>query len=251
MIHNLSKWAANALRAPPDYVESRTEITAGTMTGYVIGLDLGKSQDYTAICIAEVLACERLLIQRSRFEPLASVTERRPLNRYRVVNVRRYPRGTPYPDIYRSVQSVLHQLPPASQEPALFVDRTGVGAPVVDSMREMGIVLTGISITGGSKVNRVSDGNVNVPKFVLASTIDIVLAEDRLELTSEAEASDALKAELQGFRVKKTSHGNEMMEAGREGIHDDLVLATALAIWGADNRPQPGRWIPSPHTTGR
>jgi len=182
---------------------------------------------------------------------MVEIATRRPVNRYRVVNVRRYPRGTPYPDIYRSVQSILAQLPATPMAPSLFVDRTGVGGPVVDAMREMGIALTGISITGGSRINRVSSQDVNVPKALLASSLDIAFAEDRLELTSEAESSDALRAELQGFRVKKTSHGNETMEAWREGIHDDLVLATAMAIWGADNRPKPVTWIKSPVTMGR
>ena len=232
-------------------IEDRYEITPGSLSGYTVGLDLGKSQDFTAISIAEAWKCERIRWQKTRFQPMAEIASRRPINRYRVVNVRRYPRGTPYPDIYRSVQSILAQLPAAPMAPSLFVDRTGVGGPVVDAMREMGIALTGISITGGSRINRVSSQDVNVPKALLASSLDIAFAEDRLELTSEAEASDALRAELQGFRVKKTSHGNETMEAWREGIHDDLVLATAMAIWGADNRPQPATWIRAPVTRRR
>ncbi|GAN55472.1 hypothetical protein [Tanticharoenia sakaeratensis] len=225
-----------------EWAEDRSEITAGRLTGYVVGLDLGKSQDFTALCVAEIWACERLRWQRAKFEALAQVTRRIPTHRYRVVNVHRYPRGTPYPEIGRSVQKVIHQLPTQEDDAALFVDKTGVGAPVVDAMREAGLRLTGVSITGGSRVNRISGQDVNVPKSVLASALDIALAEDRLELTSQADASNALRAELQGFRVKKTVHGNETMEAWREGLHDDLVLATALAIWGADNRPQPARY---------
>lgn len=239
-------------RPEPKVVEKKDEITTGTFSGYVVGLDLGKSQDFTAISVAEVWACERLTWQRTEYETVLGVVRRRKVNRYRVVNVHRYPRGTSYPDIARSVQSVLAQLPVATSSPALFVDKTGVGAPVVDAMREMGIKLTAIGITGGSKPNRISEGNVNVPKSLLASSLDIAFAEDRLDLTADADASDALKAELQGFRVKKTASGNETMEAWREGVHDDLVLATALAIWGGENpAPGPARMVPTRFNLGR
>ncbi|NHN85888.1 hypothetical protein GOB93_14730 [Acetobacter musti] len=227
------------VRPYTEITEDRRVITDGQLDSYVVGLDLGKSQDFTAICVAEVLSCERQRWQRTKFEALARITERRRTRRYRVVNVHRYARGTSYPDITRSVQSILRQLPAAPMNPALFVDRTGVGAPVVDAMREMGLWLTGISITGGSKVSRPNAREANVPKSVLASTLDIAFAEDRLELTSQASASEVLKLELQNFRVKKTAAGNEQFEAWREGHHDDLVLAVSLAIWGAENRPWP------------
>ena len=47
----------------------------------------------------------------------------------------------------------------------------------------------------------------------------------------------ALKKELLNFRVKiniSTSH--DSYEAWREGDHDDLVLAVALACWRARKR---------------
>lgn len=222
-----------------EIVEDRRVITDGELESYSVGLDLGKSQDFTALCVTEVLACERQRWQRTKFDAKAGIVERRGVRRYRVVNLHRYPRGTSYPDITRSVQGILQQLPASPYGAHLFVDRTGVGAPVVDAMREMGLRLTGISITGGSKVSRPKPGEANVPKSVLTSLLDVAFAEDRLALTSHASASDALRHELQNFRVKKTAHGNETMEAWREGIHDDLVLATALAIWGAENRPWP------------
>lgn len=35
------------------------------------------------------------------------------------------------------------------------------------------------------------------------------------------------------------SNGNESFGAWRESVHDDLVLSTAMAVWQAENRPQP------------
>jgi len=230
------------LGVEPVYVEDRHELTAGVSEGFTVGLDLGKSQDFTAVVIAEIIRCDRIHWKRTQFQQEASEHSRRRVYRYRIVNLHRYPRGTSYPDIQRGVKNLLAQLPAREKEPALFVDKTGVGAPVVDAMREMGIVLTAISITAGSTVRHIDSFNTNVSKSILASTLDIALGEDRLEITAAATGSEILKVELQNFRVKKTAAGNDTMEAWRESMHDDLVLAAALAIWGAENRPEPARW---------
>jgi len=42
-----------------------------------------------------------------------------------------------------------------------------------------------------------------------------------------------LAREMAEMRVKITPSGNEQYGAWREGEHDDLVLAVALACWGA------------------
>jgi len=45
-----------------------------------------------------------------------------------------------------------------------------------------------------------------------------------------------LKKEMMDMRVKATPAGNEQFGAWREGEHDDLVFAVALACWGAKKR---------------
>ena len=77
---------------------------------------------------------------------------RRKVMRHRLVNVHRYPKGTPYPEIYHSVKQVLAQLPPRDRWPELVVDGTGVGAPVVDAMREIGMHPLAVVITGGRTI---------------------------------------------------------------------------------------------------
>ena len=42
-----------------------------------------------------------------------------------------------------------------------------------------------------------------------------------------------LVREMENFQVKVTDSGNEQFGAWREGEHDDLLLATALACWAA------------------
>lgn len=50
-----------------------------------------------------------------------------------------------------------------------------------------------------------------------------------------------LLRELQDFRVRFTEAGNATFNA-REGAHDDLVLALALAVFGL-SRPEPAREV--------
>jgi hypothetical protein len=49
--------------------------------------------------------------------------------------------------------------------------------------------------------------------------------------------TDRLVRELQNFRVKLTVAAHETFGAWREGDHDDLVLAVALACWLAEREP--------------
>ena len=46
-----------------------------------------------------------------------------------------------------------------------------------------------------------------------------------------------LKEELLNFKMKiNVATGHDSYEAWREGEHDDLVLAAALAVWAADRK---------------
>jgi hypothetical protein len=49
-----------------------------------------------------------------------------------------------------------------------------------------------------------------------------------------------LRQELLGFEVRITSAGNDTYGAWREGTHDNLVLAVALACWYGEHAPGRG-----------
>jgi len=60
----------------------------------------------------------------------------------------------------------------------------------------------------------------------------VLFQAGRLKVAAELPAARLLVEELLNFRVKinvKTAH--DSYEAWREGVHDDLVLAVALACW--------------------
>ena len=188
-----------------------------------MGLDLGQSQDYTALCVAE-----RVDVPTGKA-------------RYHLRHLERFRLGTSYPAVVEWVGAMLAG-PPLWGCSQLVVDGTGVGAPVVDMFRQKGLVPIAITITGGDTVTG-DGGNYRVPKRYLVSTMQVLLQAGLLKVAEELPDATVLVQELLNFRVKidpLTAH--DSYGAWREGQHDDLVLATAVACWYGERRPGYGVW---------
>jgi hypothetical protein len=56
----------------------------------------------------------------------------------------------------------------------------------------------------------------------------------RLHTSRGLEHAARLVKELENFRVKITAAMKEQFESVREGLYDDLVLATAMAAWAGE-----------------
>jgi hypothetical protein len=185
---------------------------------YTLGLDLGQTKDYTALCVLERHGeAEKAIFQARHLE--------------------RFALGTPYPAIVAAVADMLKQPPLSSGTPRLAVDETGVGAPVVDLFRQarLNAVLHPIHITGGSTVNR-DRGVEYVPKRNLVSVVQVALQTDKLKIAEALPEAGTLVRELQDFQVKITEAANDTYGAWREGAHDDLVLGVALALYVGKKR---------------
>jgi hypothetical protein len=130
--------------------------TACEPTGFVLGLDLGQSNDYTAIITNQRCEGRVLTMKQKPWQPGPEQTGSRVLIRHQIRFIHRYTLGTPYPEIVSSVKSILAQLPEVRDKPELFVDGTGVGRGVVDIFREAGLSPVAVAITAGTSVNRVS-----------------------------------------------------------------------------------------------
>lgn len=128
--------------------------------------------------------------------------------------------------------------------PVLAVDATGVGAPVIDLLKRERLFasLHPVIITAGADETRTDRGFHGVPKRALVSRTQVLLQTNRLRIAKSLPLADTLVRELMNFRAKITEHGNDTYGAWRESIHDDLVLATALAIW-ASSRVSVGVFI--------
>ena len=119
----------------------------------------------------------------------------------------------------------------------MVADATGVGGPVIDMLRgaELGCELMAVTITGGERASRASrsDGGWKVPKRDLVVGLEVMLETGSLRIAAGLREGETFIKELTGMRVKVSAGRREQFGAWREGTHDDLVLAAALACWRA------------------
>lgn len=200
---------------------------------FYAGLDIGQSQDYTALSIVE----------KVREDPA----------RYHLRHARRFELGTPYPEVAGEVAALMgrdeltrtsvtksqegHTIKTRRRErpPTLVVDATGVGRPIVEMLKQEGLSPASIWITGGDSVT-VDGTEYRVPKRELASTVQALLQSGRLLFAEDLPFREVLKDELKKFRAKiNLDTGEASFEHWRERDTDDLVLALACALWYAEH----------------
>jgi hypothetical protein len=203
------------------------------MRSYTVGLDLGKMSDYSAMAFLE---------ERDRPEGMEA---ERPV--FDVTYLHRWRIGTPYPKIVSSVKTLLegerflHRSYQGGgklvlrrvSRVTLAVDATGVGVPVVDMFNDARVngEIRPIAITGGHKAH--NEGAIwYVPKRILVSTLQVALQAGTIQIASQLADAKVLANELQNFQLTFTEAANDTYE-GRQGTHDDYVLAVAMALWSA------------------
>jgi hypothetical protein len=193
---------------------------------YWVGVDLGQKQDHSAIAVVE-----REVITGTRRNPATWELDRRTV--YTVRYLERMPLGTSYLDVAAHVARLTRDIR-MTNPCELVVDATGVGAPVVDVLRraKTGCSLYPVTITAGEHEQCTAEG-YRVPKRDLVVGLELLLEAGALEISRGLETGEELLAELRAMRVSVSAKGHERFEASRNGEHDDLVLATALACWRA------------------
>jgi hypothetical protein len=210
---------------------------------FLVGLDLGKRADFSAAAVVEQSAS-------GRYDARG-----RALWRYDVRSLMRGELNTPYPSLLASVAALLRrpELRPRWESapdpgsgavrlgwappPALIVDGTGVGSAVVDMFIEAGLPgpVIPVVLTAGAQARQAPwNGNGPpawwAPKLDVISSLTVAMQSDRLRV-SPGPLADTLLDEMLRFEVRVTRAAREVMGAWREGAHDDLVLALALAVW--------------------
>jgi Terminase RNaseH-like domain len=191
---------------------------------FVLGLDLGQKQDFTAVAVVEKK-------ERPDDKPMLYLR-----------HLERYALGTPYGEQMDRVASLVEQIKRQinhirPRQPELVVDATGVGVGVVEMLKDRGLKYRAVSITGGV-FESMSGGTYHVPKRNLVSRAVAPFEGKRLKIARGMRLVPELVKELENFKVKvniRTAH--DSYEAWRESDHDDLVLALALACWWAEKRP--------------
>lgn len=212
-----------------------------TANPYCIGLDLGQSNDFTALAIVEMVEGEA---SGPSFRA-GTLHNKKHSPHMHLRHLERYPLRTPYPEIADNVATLLKSedlltyttddfLNSVTHYPELVIDATGVGAPVADLLRQRGLTFRSVIITGGDKVH--GSRRARVPKRDLVSALEVSLQTGALRVAEGLKLWPVLREEMLNFKRKidlKTAH--DSYEHWRESDHDDLVLAVCLACWGVAN----------------
>jgi hypothetical protein len=194
---------------------------------YHIGVDLGQSRDPTAVALVarRVMTANR---DPATWEWIAAYE-------YPVIGLKRLPLGLSYPAIVAEIESLARKVPmQGSRE--LVVDATGVGAAVVDLLRDQirgdALPIVPVIFTAGDAA-RCDKGIWRVPKKDLVHALLVTFQEDRLRIAEKHELAARLVGELRNMALKIGGNDHTSYEAWRENEHDDLVFALALAVWRA------------------
>ena len=182
---------------------------------FYAGLDLGQKRDHAAIAVVDREPDEEGL---------------------RVRHLERLPLGTSYPRVVRRVRELVMDERMVGRC-ALAVDGTGVGAPVVDLLREakLGCELAAVTISGGERESVVG-GVFSVPKRDLIAGVQVLLEQGELRIARDLPEAGALVRELLNVRMTISGSGRVHLGADGAGEHDDLVIALALACWMAKRK---------------
>lgn len=191
-------------------------------SAFFVGLDLGQAQDYTALCVIEQRRTAKTKTEEARTD-------------YHLRHLDRFQLGTPYPVVAERVKALM-ATPPLDGNARLAVDATGVGRPVVDMIEAAGVPMVSPIMIHGGDSHTYDLGTYRVPKRELASTMQVLLQTGRLKIADGLPLAGVLVREMQAFKVKvNVATGHDSYEAWREGDHDDVVLAVAMALWLAEH----------------
>jgi hypothetical protein len=185
-------------------------------TNWVVGVDLGQEHDYSAVVAIEY---------PDRGQRI-----------YRVRHAQRFPLGTRYSEVVDRIHAPL-TLPPLLGRTMLAIDATGLGAPIVEQVKDK-IPSTRchpIVITPGDTVSY-AEGRIRVPKRDLVSTTAVLLQNGRLRIAEGLDATTELVDELLDYRQKISDAGHDSYGPSSSTGHDDLIIALSLACWTAEKR---------------
>lgn len=195
------------------------------MSVYTIGLDLGQSQDFSALAVVEhVWSLPPGVSDESRFR-----SDVHHHHEFHVRALRRWPLGTSYVSVTDDVCQTMRS-PEFRDCATLLYDATGVGRAVGDLMDEK---------FRDHRLRSPQPVTITAPiKENLVSTILVALQRGRLKMAAGIPLGEELLDELQLFQQKIRQSGATSYEFNRKGEgHGDLASALMVALrWG--------EWLP-------
>lgn len=203
---------------------------------YTIGIDLGQVYDHSALAVVERL-------EMPSKQQLSRMTI---LDQHRVLGLKRWEKGTSYDVVVKETGDLIRR--GRLERAVIVIDATGVGRAVADlflQAHRLGALgrywPRPFVITGGREIT----GEV-VPKRELVGHLQTLLQSGRLKVADSLPLAPDLRREMLEFKVKTSPTGQETYESARESIHDDIVIAVALACWFRHSMTRPRQLLAEP-----
>lgn len=194
------------------------------MKDYVIGLDLGQANDYSA-----------MVVMRRVFWRKGQSPGKDPAKLWhQIVTVVRWPLLTVYPKIVEDVYEAykLFEGTIAEMGVALVVDAGGPGRPVIDVLREKGLKPIGVSITAGNLAHEREDGSLTAPKRDICTALLVAAQCGDVQVAPKVPDAQEFRNQIGAFGYKvKPASGDLSYESVMTEVHDDIVVAAAIALW--------------------
>ena len=195
---------------------------------FTLGVDLGQSQDFTAICVLDhrVTPIDEWDVN----EATGKITQK--IDQFfDARHLERLPLGMLYPHQVAHVSQLLQRPPLRDQKVDVVIDQTGnIGAG--DEFERTGLAPVRVMFTSGFEAIGHEPRKWSVPKAIIVSGIDAKLHCGELRFAQQLLEAEALKDELTNFQRTVSQTGKLLFEH-RSGQHDDLVFAVGVALWWA------------------
>jgi len=159
---------------------------------YVIGVDLAKHEDYTVMCVLDENG-----------------------------HLCHFDRWGEYDWVYQRKRLV--NLATQFNNARLLIDSTGVGDPVFDELRRESVSVDGYKFTNASKKDLIENLAMQIENRAI--TVPAYLGDLHMHGNESV-----LERELRMFGYETLPSGLVRYSAP-EGMHDDCVIALALAVW--------------------
>lgn len=207
---------------------------------YIIGADIGRAQDFTAVSVLQVVELEHKSSGRERNSHGGYSWSWESRSEYHLRALDRLDIGTPYRDIVERLRDIGEK----TGDDSLYyvLDISGVGRPVYELAREVikrgtldGMILT----SGTEEVHDPQKHLYQVPKVNLVSALQIAFSSGYLKAAEGIPMLELLVHELQSFRFQAKQAGEAGMVSWREAPHDDLIFSLAIALHGAMRHRRP------------
>ena len=178
---------------------------------YIVGADVASANDYTVIKVFDIA------------------------DRREVCHIRLGDRT------WSSIKTQLYMTCMRYNNAMLFIDQTGVGAPVVEDLRSMTAGYEGSAVQGYLQVVPFQFTSKSKPELMS----NYLLGMDNM--TFRLINEPVTKKEHESLEMKKSDGATGYIRySAPKGRHDDCVMAAALAVWGLDRYA--GNQIAGPFT---